>query len=110
MPNYQDRAPRSDLNLPIRFFSRSGLATGYCMNVSETGMRAEFDGIIDVWLEGDISFVIEGQQLSIKARVARVDGRDAGLWFRIESDEDKLTIGKLLKLAEASKGGLPKED
>jgi hypothetical protein len=109
MSNYQDRAPRAHLNLPIQFISHYGLATGLCVNVSESGMLAAFDRRVDVWLEGDLSFLIEEQKFTIKARVVRIDGLEAGLWFRIENEADKATVRELLKLAEASKASPPRQ-
>jgi hypothetical protein len=99
MPNHQPRAPRFDLNMPVRFFSTDGLATGHCVNVSATGMLVAFDGPVDFWLEGELDFFIEDRHFSIKARVVRTDIRDAGLLLHIDSDADKLTIDKLLKFA-----------
>jgi hypothetical protein len=99
MQNFQPRAPRFDLHLPIRFFSTDGLATGDCVNVSETGMRVTFERPIDFWLEGELDFRIEDQQFNIKARVVRADVRDAGLLFHINNDADRLTVAKLLELA-----------
>jgi hypothetical protein len=103
MQNYQPRAPRFDLHLPIRFFSTDGLATGHCMNVSETGMRVTFERPIDFWLEGELDFRIEDRQYNIKARIVRADVRDAGLLFHIDNDADRLTVAKLLELASNHK-------
>jgi hypothetical protein len=103
MQNYQPRAPRFDLHLPIRFFSTDGLATGHCVNVSETGMRVTFERPIDFWLEGELDFRIEDRQFNIKARVVRADVRDAGLLFHINNDADRLTVAKLLELASHHK-------
>jgi hypothetical protein len=105
MPSHQDRAPRFDLNLPIRFFSPDGMVSGRCVNVSESGIRITFDRPIDIWLEGDLSFLIGTQYVSIKARVVRVDGRDAGLWFHIHSEADKSVITQLLALADRQSAG-----
>jgi hypothetical protein len=100
MQNHQARAPRFDLDLPIRFFSTDGMIVGRCVNISESGIRGTFDSPVDVWLEGDLSFQVDGQYLGIRARVVRADGRDAGLWFRINSETDKSIIAKLLAMAE----------
>jgi hypothetical protein len=99
MQNHQPRAPRFDLNLPVRFFSTDGLATGHCVNVSATGMLVAFDRPVDFWLEGELDFFIEDRHFSIKARVVRTDIRDAGLLFHVDSDADKLTNEQLLKFA-----------
>ena len=99
MKDHQPRSPRFDLHLPIRFFSTDGLATGHCVNVSETGMRVTFERPIDFWLEGELDFVLDDLRFNIKARVVRVDIREAGMLFHIDTDADKLTVEKLLELA-----------
>lgn len=110
MPNYQERAPRASLDLPVQFVSNYGPAVGFCLNVSESGMLAVFDRRVDVWLEGDLSFLIGEQQFTIKARVVRINGLEAGLWFRIENEVDEATVRGLLALAEANKANPAQEN
>ncbi len=94
------RAPRFCLELPVRFFSSEGVFVGDCINVSESGVLVAFDQPIDVWLEGQLTATLPDGNISLKARVARVDGRNAGLSFRLQCEAEKLDVQKLLSLAK----------
>lgn len=94
------RSLRTDLNLPIRFFSEDGLITGQCLNVSESGLFAQFDRRVTVWMSGELTTSIGERHLNIKVRVARVmNGREAGLTFLIDGEDDRLTVRSLLDFA-----------
>jgi len=95
----EDRALRFDLNLPIRFHCSDGMITGHCVNISASGMLAVFDRKVDIWQEGEVSAFSGERHLIIEARVARIDGRDIGLHFKIVSEDDQNTIRRLLSLA-----------
>jgi hypothetical protein len=100
--HYQPRILRAELNLPIRFFSTDGLITGHCLNISASGMLVLFDRPVAVWMVGELSVLVEegSNNITIEARVARVDGRQAGLSFYIEDDDnDRLTVGRLMLFA-----------
>jgi len=94
-------APRFGLELPIRFVSPEGLVNGHCIDVSETGIRVAFERPVDIWLEGELSFLIDYRRYSIHARVVRAGDGETGMWFRIHNDDDKLAIEKLLELAHS---------
>jgi hypothetical protein len=98
---YQPRPFRSDLELPIRFFSTDGLASGHCLNISASGMLAKFDKPVAIWLAGELTILLEEQSINIGVRVARVNGRKAGLSFQIEDDKDRLTIDRLMDFVSA---------
>src|ERR1700678_1499816 len=94
------RSLRTDLNLPIRFFSEEGLITGQCLNVSESGLFAQFDRRVTVWMSGELTTSIGERHLNIKVRVARVmNGREAGLSFLIEGEDDRSTVRHLMDFA-----------
>ena len=99
--NFIARSPRFDLELPVRFFSPEGLFVGRSVNVSESGASVRFEKSIDVWIVGDLSFLMEDHHPSIHARVARVEGREAGLSFKITSDLDRAAIRDVLAVAQA---------
>jgi len=44
--------------MPIRFFSGDGLMSGRCLNISKSGMLAEFDEPVAVWLVGEITILL----------------------------------------------------
>jgi PilZ domain len=96
---YQSRPFRAALDLPVRFFSTDGLVTGHCRNVSASGMLVEFDKPVSVWEIGELTIRLEEQVINIGVRVARVHGREAGVWFYIEGDNDRVAIGRLMYFA-----------
>ena len=96
---FVSRSPRFGLDLPIRFFSQDGLATGRCVDVSESGLLGAFDRPLGVWTSGELTASLGDESVSVKARVARVDGRNAGLSFQTENENDRLAILKLIDFA-----------
>ncbi len=84
------------MDLPIRFFSTDGLISGRTLDVSASGMLAEFDKPVAIWTIGELTILLEDGYINIGARVARVDGRRAGLAFYVEGDDDRVAIGRLL--------------
>jgi hypothetical protein len=99
---YQQRSLRSDADLPVRFFSTDGLISGHTLDVSASGMLAEFEKPVAIWTIGELTILLEDGYINIGARVARADGRKAGLAFYIEGDDDRVAIGRLLTCAFAS--------
>jgi hypothetical protein len=75
------------------------MISGHCLNISESGMRAEFDKPVVAWMVGELSVLLEEGYISIGVRVARVDGHEAGLSFYIEDDKDRVAVGRLMTFA-----------
>jgi len=96
---FPPRALRYDADFPIRFFSGYGPLSGRCVNISASGMLAEFDRPVDIWTTGELTILLDDGYIHIGARVARVDGRKAGLAFHIEGDADGVAIERLLAFA-----------
>ena len=67
-------------------------------------MLVRFEEAVEVWLTGELSISLGIQYITVPARVARVDGREAGLSFRIKSDDDRLQVKMLLDAAEEQGG------
>jgi PilZ domain len=78
---FQPRFCRYEVNLPIRFFSSDGLATGQILNVSDSGMLVQFDTPVSIWTMGELTTRVGDRNINIKARTARVEGRKVGLNF-----------------------------
>jgi PilZ domain len=93
---YESRSFRSDLGLPVRFFSAEGLITGHSVNISASGMLARFDKPVAIWMVGELNIHLDEGYINLRARVARIAGREAGLAFYIDDDDDRLAIGRLL--------------
>jgi hypothetical protein len=99
MAKFIERAERFDLNLPVRFYSSDGLEHGHCINVSETGMLIAFNAVVDVWLVGKLWLDLNGKQHILKAKTARVMGKEAGVAFLVESAADLDVIKQLVAYA-----------
>jgi len=96
---FVSRSPRFGLDLPIRFFSEDGLAIGRCVDVSESGLLGDFDSPLNIWTTGEVTASVAEEIVSIKARVVRVDGNQAGLSFHIEDAAGRLAILRLIQFA-----------
>jgi hypothetical protein len=96
-PGFTPRATRISLRIPVIFDFARGRARGQSVNVSESGVLAAFDRHLDIWITGRLSILVGESDVSIEARVARVNGREAALAFRGMSDKNRAAIQKLIK-------------
>ena len=62
-------------------------------------MLAEFDRPVSVWEVGELTILLEDGYIHIGVRVARADGRKAGLAFLIEDENDRLATERLVAFA-----------
>ena len=98
--SFISRAPRFDLKVPVVLYLRDRLASGYSINVSESGMLATFNRTVDPLLKGHLSAVAGEWHLSIDVHIVRVEGRVTAMAFEIEGEADRATIQKLIDHAE----------
>ena len=91
------RAPRLSLRTPVMFYFAGGRVRGTSVNISESGVLAEFDRGPEVWLAGRILAQIGEWRFSTGVRVVRVDGRTTAFAFQELSDEDRIKIHKLVE-------------
>lgn len=96
-PGIIARASRLSLKTPVLFHFAGGKVRGESVNISESGMLAEFDRGQEVWLTGRILAQIGEWRLSIDVKVVRVDGRRTAFAFREISDIDRARIRKLVE-------------
>jgi PilZ domain len=101
---FPPRAPRFDLRTPVVLLLPQGIVKGYSVNVSESGMLARFDRLVDIWAEGRLEAVIGDWDISINIRVARIEGRETGLRYNIANEGDRMTIQRLIE--HASQGSI----
>jgi xanthosine utilization system XapX-like protein len=62
-------------------------------------MLVRFDAPVSIWTVGELSICVGEQVINIGVRVARLHGREAGLSFQIEGEDDRLAIGRLVRFA-----------
>ncbi len=90
--SHQQRATRFLLDIPVSLIEDGSERIGQCINVSESGVLATFDQPPELWTDGQLAFQAGEHYLSIKARVARVHGRQAAFAFLIHNENDRATI------------------
>ena len=103
----QARATRFKLDLPVSFSGDGRTHEGRCINVSETGLLARCDDLPDLWTDGRLALEAGEHYLTIRARVARLQGKDVGFAFAITDDNDRAAISLLI--AAVSDCPLPEE-
>ena len=100
MPEHPHRAPRIDLSFPLEFDVEGEVIAGHCLNISASGLLANFSGSVEVWTEGDLHLHFGDNSRHVSARVARVNGNEAGLAFSFKGDHDREAIGAMLAFTE----------
>ncbi len=96
------RAPRLNLTTPVVFHFAAERVNGYSVDLSESGILANFDRGLDIWLEGKLSVLIGERLIDVEARVVRVEGRMAALAFQDISNEARRMLQLLLEAASMS--------
>ena len=95
-PLTQPRGTRFQLEAPICFAEAELRLDGQCINVSDSGLLAKFDKAPELWAEGQLTLEAGEHYLTLHARVARLQGNDAGFAFSVETENDRATIEILL--------------
>lgn len=100
MVEVQARAPRYDLSFPLQLTTdEDGELVGHCLNLSQSGLLANFDQSPELWSQGDLVLHFGEDLCHVQARVARVNGREAGLAFLFRSEADREAIRIMLAFA-----------
>lgn len=99
MNPFLPRFQRYGLDLPIQFVTPDETASGVCVDVSESGILGAFDLRLDVWTPGELTASLGEEYVTVRARVARVDGLQAGLSFQIQDEKDRLAVRTLIDFA-----------
>ncbi len=97
-----DRAPRKRLSLSVSLLVQGEELSGYCMNVSTSGMLILLPDELPsylVWSLGYLDGVLEDCAFRIKVRIARADEERVGVAFQISQPGDRELIRSLLEAA-----------
>ena len=100
MIQYKDRAPRLDLSFPLAFSVGGEVTAGHCLNLSESGLLANFNHPLDVWTHGELELHFADRSCEVAARVARADGNEAGLAFVFKNDGERAAIRAMCDFAQ----------
>lgn len=85
---FQYRPRRVETGFAVDFECAGRTNQGVCWNMAETGMRAEFASAVHVGEIGQLTLYHAGIILQIDAEVTHVNGRQAGLIFRLQSPQE----------------------
>ena len=93
----QTRAARYEFNVPIEFLCEGRIILGQCLNISDSGVLAQFEEPLDLWTTGELRVHAGQRSCKLAARVARVEGHEAGLTFRPAADGSAGGTSKLVQ-------------
>jgi hypothetical protein len=91
-PRFIPRDPRYRIKTPLVLHLPDGDWKGHSIDISESGVWAVFDQLLDVWIKGKLSAIFGEWQIDLDVRVVRTDGFEAGLVFQGLSDKDRAII------------------
>ncbi|MGI4755516.1 MAG: PilZ domain-containing protein [Janthinobacterium lividum] len=95
------RAKRVDLSFPLCFVYEGQEIRGNCLNISESGLMANFEQELELWTTGRLQLSFARAAVTVGARVARCVERDAGLSFLFEAESERTAIRALVASAAA---------
>lgn len=94
------REPRMTTGFPVDFVTSGSTLRGLCRDVSDTGIRAEFDDPLIVGGSGLLILRPPAGVLELRAQVAYIEKRQVGLLFLFETPwERRMTIEFILAIA-----------
>lgn len=93
---FTSRAARLSFKFSISFHADGQIVVGESVDLSESGILVKFDEIIEAWIIGELIIQTEKDIFVIRARVARVDGSQAGLVFRPETEAEHEAVRMLI--------------
>lgn len=107
---HQPRALRAVAQFPLTYLADTRTEVevkGNCLNISESGLLADFAEAIELWTNGELLLHFGGGALGVRVRVARVNGNQAGVVFLYDGDEQRRTIAEVVASAaqEMKKNG-----
>ena len=94
------REPRTSTGFHVNFIAGGSPLRGFCRDVSDTGIRAEFDDPITIGDSGLLILRPPTGVLELRAQVAYVEKRQVGLLFLFETAwERTMTIEFIAAIA-----------
>lgn len=100
MVEHLQRAPRLDLSFPLEFTLGKYTVAGHCLNLSESGLLATFTHPPDLWTTGDLVLHFGESSCHLEARVARVNGFEAGFAFFYKTEAEHVAVRSMVEFAQ----------
>jgi hypothetical protein len=82
---FEYRLSRTNAGFNVDFIAEGETFHGLCKDISDAGIRAEFDGPMVVGSSGLLILRLSARTLKLEAKVAYVRNRQAGLVFACET-------------------------
>jgi hypothetical protein len=92
------RSPRFAADCRMDFIHGDCVLLGTCLNLSESGLRGTFDGVVAPGTEGLLTLYHADHRLAVKATVYSVREGESRLRFSPTSDAERAAVADLLKL------------
>jgi hypothetical protein len=100
---FQYRAPRLKTGFNVDFVAGGELFSGLCRDVSNAGIRAEFEGPLTVGSDGLLILSPPIGILELHARVAYIERRQVGLLFVFKTPWERTsTLEFIAEIAKAA--------
>jgi hypothetical protein len=104
---FQYREPRLEAGFDVDFVAEGVLCPGLCRDVSNAGIRGEFDGPITVGRDGLLILRPPIGELQLQARVAYIEKRQVGLLFLFETPWERTTTLEFIAAIRKGAGADP---
>jgi hypothetical protein len=88
--NFEYRPSRMKNGSHVDFKAGEDTLHGICRDVSDSGVRAEFDGSVEIGSSGVLILRHPSGVLNIEARVAYVENRQVGLVFLFKTPLERV--------------------
>jgi len=98
MRKFDYRAPRFNVDLPVRLTLAESTQFGRCLEISTEGMKLEVPQPLTIDTAGAVQVTFREFSLEIPVRVAHCNGRCDGVQFVYGSDEERDDVIRFIAL------------
>ena len=92
------RLPRFEISFPLEFMLAETMTNGHCVNLSHTGMLAQFAYPLGTGAVGRIRLRPANRLFELRAHVTHSEGLRSGLQFDFSNDQEQQVIVALVEI------------
>jgi hypothetical protein len=104
MQKFEYRNPRYLVDIPVLLTVQNSIIPGRCTEISKEGMTVELREPVPVETRATVSLSYKELSLLMSVRVAHSGTGCDGLKFLLESEEDRISVERLVTLAAGPTG------
>jgi len=93
---FEFRPCRMKAGFDVTFLAGGETVRGICRDVSGTGVRAEFDGLVAIGCSGDLILRHPSGVLNLEAQVAYIEKNQVGLVFLFRTPSECALVARLI--------------